>query len=231
MQAIILAGGKGTRLKPYTITIPKPLVPLNDKPILEILINQLKNQGFHKINLAVGHLAQLIEAYFGNGEKFNLTIEYSFEKKPLGTAGPLTLVSELEENFLVMNSDDLTDIDYKKLYDYHIENNGIITIATYSKKHSVDLGVLEFDQSNRLKNYIEKPQYVFNVSMGIYVFNKRAIDFIPKNEYYDFPELINRLLNKSEKVICYEHKGFWLDIGRPEDYEIAIEEFETLKFK
>ena len=226
MQAIILAGGKGTRLKPYTITLPKSLVPVKDIPILEIIIKQLKKSSFSDITLAVGHLAELIEAYFRNGEKFGIDINYSIENKPLGTAGPLKLIRNLDENFLVMNSDDLTNIDYKDFFEFHKKNNATITIATFNKKVKIDLGVLKLDENNSLKDYIEKPVYDFNVSMGIYAFNKKAIEYIPKNEYFDFPTLIKTLLKNNHKVLCYHHNGYWLDIGRPEDYEKANEELE-----
>ena len=226
MQAIILAGGKGTRLKPYTITLPKSLVPVKDIPILEIIIKQLKKNSFSDITLAVGHLAELIKSYFSNGERFGVKIRYSVESKPLGTAGPLKLIKNLNENFLVMNSDDLTDFDYKDFFEFHKKNKAIVTIATFNKKVNIDLGVLEVGKNNEIVDYIEKPIYNFNVSMGIYAFDKKAIDYIPKDEYFDFPDLIKILKKNDKKILCYEHKGYWLDIGRPEDYEKANEELE-----
>ena len=231
MQAIILAGGKGTRLKPYTITLPKSLVPVGDSPILEIIIRQLKNNGFDQITLAVGHLAELIEAFFQDGKRFGVKINYSIEDKPLGTAGPLKLIDNLEEDFLVMNSDDLTDFDYLNFFNSHKKNNAAVSIGTYRKEHKVNLGVLKIDDNNNLTDYIEKPAYEFNVSMGIYAFNKKAIKYIPDNEYFDFPSLIKALIKHQEKVVSYLHPGFWLDIGRPEDYETANTEFEKLKNK
>lgn len=225
MQAIILAGGKGTRLKPYTLDLPKSLVPIKETPILEIVIRQLKNNQFSNITLAVGHLAELIKSHFNNGEKFGVKIKYSAESKPLGTAGPLKLITDLNENFLVMNSDDLTDFNYKNFFEYHKKNKAIVTIGIFNKKVNIDLGVLEVGKKNEIIDYIEKPAYNFNVSMGIYAFNKKAIDYIPKDEYFDFPTLIKKLMKNNQKILSYQHNGYWLDIGRPEDYEKANEDF------
>jgi len=229
MQAIILAGGKGTRLKPYTITFPKSLVPVGEIPILEIIIRQIKRKGFNRITLAVGHLAHLIQAYFGNGERFGISIDYSFEEKPLGTAGPLGLIKKLDEHFLVMNSDDLTDFAYGDFFSQHKQSGSAVSIAMFKKKQKIDLGVLEVADNNQLVNYTEKPVFDFNVSMGIYAFRKDVLRFIPENENFDFPDLIRMLLKNDERVVCYPHSGYWLDIGRPEDYEKANEEFENLR--
>ncbi len=231
MQAIILAGGKGIRLKPYTTSFPKSLVPIGDYPILEIILMQLKKYGFNKITLAVGHLASLIQAYFGNGEKWGVEISYSFEDRPLGTAGPLKLIKETEENFLVLNSDDLTDLNYFEFFNYHIRHKNTITISRFVKKVKIDFGVIEADENSVLKDYIEKPEYTYTVSMGIYAFNRKALDFIPENTYFDFPQLIKSLINNDIAVNCFDHKGFWLDIGRPEDYETATILFDELKSK
>ncbi len=233
MQAIILAGGKGTRLKPFTTSFPKSLVPVGDYPILEIILMQLKKYGFDKITLAVGHLANLIQAYFEDGEKWGVKIQYSFEDKPLGTAGPLKLINNLEDNFLVLNSDDLTDMDYLKFYKDHINNNGLITISKFVKKVKIDFGVMQTNDQNVVEDYIEKPEYIFGVSMGIYAFNRKAVEYIPENQYFDFPQLIKFLILDNNKIYCYNHEGFWLDIGRPEDYETAslkFDEFKTLIF-
>jgi len=231
MEAIILAGGKGTRLKPYTVTLPKPLVPVGEKPILEIIVNQLNKQGFKKITLAVGHLSELIEAYFGNGKKFGVEIKYSREEKPLGTAGPLKLIQNTDTHFLVMNSDDLTDFDYKKFLEVHKNSDAAITIATYKKEVKIDLGVLKIDSQNELQDYIEKPTYHHNVSMGIYAFSKEALNFIPEGEYFDFPSLIKKIKLAGKSVKCYQHTGYWLDIGRPEDFEKANEDFVKIHKK
>ena len=225
MQAIILAGGKGTRLKPYTITIPKPLVPVGETPILEIVIKQLHANGFNDITLAVGHQAELIRAYFQNGEKLDVHINYSQEEQPLGTAGPIRKIDRFDDHFLVLNSDDLTDLDYRAFMDSHKNNDALVSIAMYTRKIKIDLGVLKTDGENLLTDYIEKPEYQYQVSMGIYAFSKEAIQYIPPDRYFDFPQLIQKLLGDKKRVCIYPHSGYWLDIGRPEDYEHANLEF------
>jgi len=231
MQTIILAGGKGTRLKPYTTIFPKPLMPIGDLPILEVIIKQLKHYGFKNITMAVGHLKELLQAYFKNGEKWGLEIKYSVEEKVLGTAAPLKLVSNLDKDFLVMNGDVLTDLDYKEFYNFHRSKNSLCTIAVFQKKVKIDLGVLELNPLNELTNYIEKPSMEYNVSMGVYAFNKSVIDFIPHDTYFDFPDLVKSLIKNNKKVIGYPFNGYWLDIGRPEDYEQAAQVFDKNKAK
>ncbi|MFC1517587.1 sugar phosphate nucleotidyltransferase [Candidatus Margulisiibacteriota bacterium] len=225
MQAIILAGGKGTRLKPYTTIFPKPLVPVGDIPILEIVIRQLKHHGFKKITIAVGHLAELIEAFFGDGKKWGVEISYSLEDKPLGTAGPIALVDDLENDFLIMNGDLLTSINFKDLMEKHKKNKAISTISIYKKDHKIELGILELDKDNNLTDYIEKPTKTYPVSMGIYIFNKKILGYIPKNKHLDLPDLIKTLISKKEKIHGYLFKDKWLDIGQEKDYLNAIEEF------
>jgi len=231
MQAIILAGGKGVRLKPYTTSFPKSLVPVGDYPILEIIIRQLKNNGFDTMTLAVGHLASLIQAYFDTGKKWGVNISYSFEDKPLGTAGPLKQIKNPDENFLVLNSDDLTDLNYMDFFRGHVKNNNMITVSRFVKKVKIDFGVIQEARNNTIKDYIEKPEYTFGVSMGIYAFNRRVLDYIPEDSYFDFPQLIKALINQNIPVHYRDHEGFWLDIGRPEDYETATTKFEELKTK
>lgn len=230
MQAVILAGGKGTRLRPITNSIPKPLVPIGDMPILEVVLKQLKYYGFSRVNMAVSHLAHLIKSFFGDGEKYNLKISYSVEDIILGTAGPISLLNDLDDDFLVMNGDVLTTINYSDLFNYHKKKMNSITIATYKKRIKIDLGVLEIN-SNKFLNYIEKPTYDFIVSMGIYVINKNVIEFIPKNRKYDMPELIIDMNNKGYRIGCYSGDYEWLDIGRIEDYELAVDLFEKNKNK
>ena len=229
MKAIILAGGKGTRLAPYTTVFPKPLMPINDHPILEIVIRQLASYGFNDLTIAVGHLAELIEAFFGNGKKFGVTIEYSKEDKPLGTVAPLSLIKNIPEYFLLMNGDVLTTLDYKKLVQHHINNKGMVTVAMHKKEINIDLGVMEFDSDKVLTRYTEKPTMDYQVSMGIYVFNKDVLRYIPEDTYFDFPDLIQVLLKNGKKVICYPSDDYWLDIGRGEDYQKANEVFSKLK--
>jgi len=229
MQAIILAGGKGTRLKPYTTILPKPLMPIHDIPILEVVIRQLKKAGFKKITMAVGHLAELIEAFFGNGDKWELDISYSREDVPLGTAGPLALLKDLEDTFLVMNGDVLSDLDYTDLVRFHRRQNAMATIAMYDKEVKIDLGILKTNEYHEIYDYIEKPTLSHQVSMGIYVFDKQVMNYIPEGKYFDLPDLIHALIKAKEKIVGYHFKGYWRDIGRREDYEQAVEEFEKLK--
>jgi NDP-sugar pyrophosphorylase family protein len=231
MRAVILAGGKGTRLLPYTTVIPKPLMPVGDRPILELIIRQLKHYGFSRVTMAVGHLAELIEAYFGDGNKYGIKIDYSREDEPLGTIGSLSLIDMLDTTFLVMNGDVLTNLDYLKLVDFHKKNNAAATIATYNKKVKVDLGILEMDEGFELKKYIEKPTLKYDVSMGIYMFEPEILSFIEPNEYLDFPDLVQTLMKADRKVVAFPFDGYWLDIGRHDDYVRAQEEFETVREK
>lgn len=226
MQVVILAGGKGTRLRPYTTIFPKPLMPLGDYPILEIVIRQLKYYGIKDIIIAVGHLKELIEAYFHNGEKWGVHIEYSLEDKPLGTSAPLKLINGLQERFLVMNGDVLTSLDYRAFMDYHTASGACCTISMYRKPQKIDLGILEVNDDNTLYDYVEKPVLQYNVSMGVYAFNREILDYIPDNAYFDFPDLIKTLLKDNRKVVGCPFDGLWFDIGRPEDYEAATEMFE-----
>lgn len=228
MQAIILAGGKGTRLKPFTTNFPKPLVPIDDMPILEIVLRQLKYYGYKEIVITVNHLAELIMAFFGNGNKLGLNITYSMEDSPLGTAGPLSLIDNLHDDFLVMNGDILTTLDFKKLFDYHKSNKNDITISTYKREEKIQLGVLESD-NEIFKKYIEKPVYFFDVSMGIYVINKKMKNFILADTKFDMPDLITYAKDQGGKIHCYRDNYFWLDIGRVDDFEQANEIFMEKK--
>ena len=229
MKAVILAGGKGTRLRPYTTIFPKPLVPIGDMPILEIILRQLKNNGIKEIVLTVGHLAELIEAFFGDGRKLGLKITYSREDKPLGTAGPLSLIDGLDSDFIVMNGDLLTTMPYKYLVEKHKAESAMATIAVHKREVKIDLGVLRCDNASHIVEYIEKPTYHYSVSMGVYVFSPSVMQYIKKDEYLDFPDLIHILLNKKEKVYGYQSEDYWLDIGRADDYQQAIDEFESNK--
>jgi len=231
MKAIILAGGKGTRLKPYTVVMPKPLVPVGNRAILEILIGRLKKYGITDLTLCVNHLAELIMAYFGDGIKWGVKIRYSMEHKPLSTVAPIKLIKDLSENFLVMNGDLLTDLDFKKLYNYHLKNKALITVATYKRTVKIDFGVIDIDKDkNVLVGFKEKPEYKLSVSMGVYVFNKKILDFVPAGEPFGFDDLMLALLDKGQTIKVYPYDGYWLDIGRLEDYEKANEDIEKLNF-
>ena len=229
MKAVILAGGKGKRLAPYTTVLPKPLMPIGDMPILEVVLRQLKRHGCDEATMAVGHLAELLMAFFGDGGKLGMTINYSIEDKPLGTAGPLSLIKSLDDHFIVMNGDILTDIDFSDLYRHHRECGALATIATYQRTVQIDFGVLETDEENFVREYIEKPTMGYQVSMGIYVFDPIVLQYIKPDTYFDFPDLVELLISKGKKVATYPFTGYWLDIGRPDDYEKAIEEFENHK--
>jgi len=231
MKVVILAGGEGRRLEPYTVVLPKPLLPVADYPILEIIIKQLESYGFKDITLAVGYLGNLIKSFFNDGNKWGVKIDYNFEDKPLGTVGCLSNIKGLDKTFLVMNGDLLTTFDFSKFIKYHQEKRNIATIAVTNRKLSVDFGVLESDDKKELAEYIEKPNLAYKVSMGIYLFEPEILKYIPKGERLDFPELMNVLLKKGEKVSVYESDEFWLDLGRPEDYKKGIEEFEKIKDK
>lgn len=231
MKAVILAGGKGTRLAPYTKILPKPLMPVGEMPILEVIVRQLRYAGIDEIVLTVGHLAELLRAFFGDGGHFGLKIRYSFEDQPLGTAGPLALVEGLDETFLVMNGDILTDLNIRELVQYHKEMGASATIAMHQRKVKIDLGVILCDGGSRVVGYIEKPTYDYQVSMGIYVFEPRVLNFIPRGKYLDFPNLVHKLLGEGEKVVGYLFDGYWQDLGRPDDYEQATEDFNNLREK
>ncbi len=229
MQAVILAGGKGTRLLPFTRVFPKPLVPLGEKPILDTILRQLKYFGFTWITLAVGHMAEMIRTYVQQGERYGITIEYAFEEEPLGTIGPLAQIPHLEQTFLVMNGDLITSLDYRDIIAFHKQHKAIATIGTYRKNFKIELGIIQNDGNNAIIDYIEKPTYTFNVSMGIYVFDAKVLAYIEPQKYLDFPQLVKRLLADHQPVLSYPFQGYWLDIGNHSDYEKALEEFESIK--
>jgi len=229
MRAVILAGGRGTRLAPYTTVLPKPLMPLGGMPILEIVLRQLRSHGFREISLAVGHLAELLMAYFGDGHKLDVEITYSREEEPLGTAGALGLIPDLDSTFLLMNGDVLTTLHYGDLIRYHRAQGGLLTIASHRRDVQVDLGLLETDARHRLVEYIEKPTLHYQVSMGIYVFEPQVLSYVEPGQPLDFPDLVKRLLAVGEDVISYPCDGYWLDIGRPDDYARAVDDIERLR--
>ena len=229
MRAVVLAGGKGTRLAPYTTILPKPLMPIGDMPILEVLLRQMKRAGINHAVLTVGHLASLLQAYFGNGAQWDLDITYSHEEAPLGTAGPIALVQGLDKTFLVTNGDVLTTLDIKKLITFHKQKGGIATIAAHRRQVKIDLGVIQWDGDERVSGYIEKPTTDYTVSMGIYVFEPRILDYIPVGQYLDFPDLILKLIASGETVSGYVFDGYWMDLGRPDDYTQANQDFYNMK--
>lgn len=227
--AVILAGGRGTRLYPYTVAIPKPLVPVGDKPILEIMITRLAKQGFDHIIITVNHQADIIMAYMGNGDKWDVDIEYSLEKKPLGTMGPLKMIKDLPDNFLVMNGDVLTDIDFNEFLRAHIASGFPFTISSYRRDQMTDYGVLTITDG-KLADFEEKPVTHFDVSMGVYAVSRRILDLIPDDCYFGFDDLMRKMLEERIDIGVMEHKGYWMDIGRPDDYAIATEDVRSGRF-
>jgi len=230
MKAVILAGGKGSRLAPYTKVLPKPLMPIGeDMPILEVLLRQLKRWGIDEVTLAVGYSAGLLYAFFQGGKRLGLNISYSLEDQPLGTAGPLSLLKGLDDTFLVANGDVLTTLHFPALIDYHHRTRAAATIASHVRKVKIDLGVILADSNAAVTGYVEKPTYDFLVSMGIYVFEPRVLTYIGQGEHLDFPDLVLRLIDAGERVVSYPFDGYWMDLGRFEDYQQAVEDFEELK--
>lgn len=228
-RAIILAGGKGTRLRPYTVVLPKPLMPIGEFPILEVIVRQLVRHGFDHVTMAVNHQAEIIRAFFQDGAKWGVKIDYSLEDKPLSTMAPLRLIHDLPENFLVMNGDILTDLSYSDFFEEHVSKNNIFTISAHMREQKVDYGVLEMDASNHLTGFREKPSTKYLVSMGVYMASRRIIDLIPEGKSYGFDNLMLDLLAAGEPAAVRKFCGYWLDIGRPDDYIQAIEEFEQMK--
>jgi NDP-mannose synthase len=232
-HAVILAGGRGTRLGPYTTVLPKPLLPIGDGPILDVVLRQLAMQGFSEITLAVGYLAHLIEAVFNDGSELGVSLRYHREAQPLGTVGPLATMDDLDETFLVMNGDVLTTLDYNDLYEAHVAAGNMLTIATHVRTVKSDYGVLEVNgdtgPTRQVTGFREKPEIDHTVSMGVYVLDRRVCEHVPCDRPFDLPELVWRLLELGERVGAYRYDGFWLDIGRHEDYAAAIDQYEELK--
>lgn len=230
MKAVILAGGKGTRLRPYTTVFPKPLMPIGDKPILEIIIRQLKAHGFEEVLMLVGYLGELITAFFGDGKKLGVNITYYKEEQPLGTVGGMSLIrSEIDDDFLMINGDTLTTLNFTDFLDYHKSNGAIATIALNRRQVKIDFGVVEVERrTNKIRGYNEKPTLDNLVSMGVNAFSPEAIDHIEAGKYLDFPDLIHSLIASRKTVKAYIFDGYWLDIGRPDDYERANAEIRSI---
>jgi NDP-mannose synthase len=229
MKAFILAGGKGKRLFPYTTNFPKPLMPVGDKPILEILLKQLKKHGFTEAILSTGHLEELIRAYFQDGSKLGIHLTYSKEEEPLGTAGPLRLVQEkFKDTFLVINGDVISDLDFNKFKEHHKKKRDIATIALSRRIVDIDYGVVRLKQDGTYDCWQEKPKIEYYVSTGIYLLEPEALCSLPKKGAITMPELIEKLRLENKNVSGYIHPGYWLDIGRPDDYEKACNEIGSI---
>jgi len=232
---VILAGGKGSRLGPYTTVLPKPLLPIGNGPILDVVVRQLRAYGFTDLVFAIGYLGHLIQAVYGDGSRHDVSIRYHEEREPLGTAGALATIEGLDEPFLMMNGDVLTSIDYSELYRAHVESGNMLTIATHRRIVKTDYGVLHLDgrvaATRRVTGYEEKPEIPYIVSMGVYVVDPSVLDHIPPGERLDLPDLVLKLLAANLPVGSFLFDGFWLDIGRHEDYEQAIADFDVLEAK
>jgi NDP-sugar pyrophosphorylase family protein len=228
-RAVVLAGGMGTRLRPYTVVFPKPLMPLGDYPILEVIVRQLAGDGFDHITMAVNHQANLIKAFFGDGEQWQVRIDYSVEPRPLSTIAPLCLIADLPRTFLLMNGDVLTDLRFDVLYREHLQSGSVFTVSASKRTHRVDYGVLRTNAAGGLVGFEEKPSMEYLVSMGVYVVDRSVLSLVPTDQPYGFDHLMLALLARRDRVNVKLHEGYWLDLGRPDDYAQAVEEFESRK--
>jgi NDP-sugar pyrophosphorylase family protein len=230
MHAVILAGGKGSRLRPYTTTLPKPLMPIGeDCSILEIVLRQLARHGFVSVTVAIGHLGQLIQALVGDGSQWGLEVDYATEDQPLGTIGPvLQVLDRLPDEFLVMNGDILTDLDYAQLLESHRASQAPITVATYAREVKIDFGVLETADRSVI-GFTEKPTLSYTVSMGVYAISKATLRRYPAGQAFGFDDLMKDLLARGDAPVSFPFDGYWLDIGRPDDYDRANAEFERMR--
>jgi NDP-mannose synthase len=231
MRAIVFAGGLGMRLRPYTTVLPKPLMPVGDRPLLELIIEQLHSAAFERVTISTGHLSELIEAYFGDGSKWGVPIDYFRETEPLGTVGSLALIDGLDDDFLAMNGDVLTDLDYRRLIADHLGSDAIATIATTKRNVEIALGVMRFngEDPTRVSGYEEKPHIDYEASMGVFCLSPKIREYIDAGRRLDFPDLVLRLLAAGEIVRAWSSQAYWLDIGRPEEYERALDEFDQMR--
>lgn len=231
VRAVVLAGGKGTRLRPYTAYLPKPLVPVGDRPILDIVLRQLRRYGFDRVTLTTGYLGGLIEAYFQGGADQGVCLDYFREHEPLGTVGSLAQLHDFDDDLLVLNGDVLTDLDYRSLYERHKRDGALITVSTCQREVNISLGVLRHDNaddSTRVTSYVEKPAITYEASMGVYCISPAVVDFMTPGEYLDFPTLVHRLLDAGQVVRAVLSDCYWLDIGTLADYERAVEDIDAL---
>jgi NDP-mannose synthase len=227
-DVVVLAGGRGTRLAPYTTVLPKPLMPVGDMPVLEILLRRLASAELRMVHLAVGHLAELIEAFFGDGARFGVELRYWRELDPLGTAGPLAEIETTSSPVLVMNGDLLTTLDFGELLAAHAASGAAATIGVHQRDVPIDFGVVRLDGS-AITGFEEKPTLSYEISMGVYAFERAAIELVPPGRKFDFPDLVHRMLEQGLTINAHVSSAFWLDIGRPEDYDLANRSFEELR--
>jgi NDP-mannose synthase len=226
-DVVVLAGGRGTRLAPYTTVFPKPLMPIGDRPVLEILLRRLAAAELRTVHLAVGYLAELIEAYFGDGSRFGVELRYWREHEPLGTAGPLASIDLQSETALVMNGDLVTALDFRQFLDAHAASGAAATIAVHQRDVPIEYGVVKRDGST-VAGFEEKPTLSYEISMGVYAFERAAVDLVPEMTRFDFPDLVQQMLDRGMTINAHLSSAFWLDIGLPEDYELANAKFEEL---
>jgi NDP-sugar pyrophosphorylase family protein len=221
MEAIIMAGGKGTRLLPYTAEIPKPLLPVGDRPILAIILEQLRAHGFNDVTLCVGYMAELIESFVGDGSRLGLRVGYSRESMPLGTVGALALIDRPEDPFLVMNGDVLTDLDYGDMMQWHRNSEADMTMAVRNMPIVLPYGSPQVREDLLITSFLEKPTMGLDVNMGIYAVNPSLIDYITIGKRIGMDMLVRALIQNGKTVKAYRHSGMWLDIGSHEDYKLA----------
>jgi NDP-sugar pyrophosphorylase family protein len=227
MMAVILAGGKGTRLRPFTLTIPKPLLPLGDIPILEVVLKQLVQAGFQRVVMTLGHMAPIFQAYLGDGSRFGVEISYVIEEEPLGTAAPLRLIRELDQDFLVMNGDILTTLDYNALLNFHCLHKAWGTISMQRREVHINYGVIHSTEGGELSDYEEKPTIGYDVSMGINILSRNCLGYIPPSGRFDMPQLMLAMRRAGHPVMCYRPECYWKDIGRLQDYQEASADFDA----
>lgn len=228
MQALLMAGGKGTRLRPYTAVLPKPLVPIGDISIIELVLRQLRSFGFERVIISVGHKAELIMAVIGDGDRFGLDVSYHREEKPLGTVGALAEIEGLDDDVLVMNGDVTTNLNFREIFEWHVESGAQATIGTYRRVEQIELGVVEVDEEREhITGFREKPEYDFFVSMGVNVLNRSVRSLIPRDTYFGFDMLMRKMLDARADVRPFLFAGRWLDIGRPDDYDRMVRDFEA----
>lgn len=232
MKSIILAGGRGTRLQPYSLVVPKPLIPVGDMPVIELIIKRLRKFGMDEFIVTTGYLGDLIKAVCGDGSRWGVHIEYSDEPEPLGTIGPLNLIrDQLTESFIVVNGDTITDIDIHQLVKFHREHKALATIAATRRSEQIELGVLQVNQEDGLTGFQEKPCHEYIASMGLYVFEPDVLEFIPERGTFGFDDLVHAFIAAEAPVFVYSHSGYWLDIGILSDLQRAQDEYELIRHK
>ena len=225
MKAVILAAGPGTRLKPFTDALPKPMLPIGAKPLLEINVEYLKEWGFDEVTLAISHLRENIKHYFGDGKRLGIKIIYSEEKSPLGTAGAVKKAAKyISDTFVVILGDGLADINYQALLEYHRKAKATGTIVVFKKRLKIPYGVLKIDvdKDNTILALEEKPELTFGVNTGIVVLEPQSLKYMVEDEFLRMPDLFSRLKENGEKVVAYHHKGNWIDIGQDIDQYLKV---------